>query len=69
MILLDYRTCFSDAHKFGVTESVIGIILGLYSLTVFFVAPLVPMLIAKLSVESTFKIGIILSGVSAMVFG
>ena len=60
---------FSDACKFGVSESVIGLILGMYHLTVFVVAPVTPILIGRLTVELTLKLGILVAGVSAILFG
>ena len=60
---------FSDACKFGVSESVIGLILGMYHLTVFVVAPVTPILIGKLTVELTLKLGILVAGISAILFG
>eukprot|EP00116_Pleurobrachia_bachei_P005338 sb/3465600/ len=58
-----------DACKFGVSESVIGLILGMYHLTVFVVAPVTPILIGKLTVELTLKLGILVAGISAILFG
>ena len=60
---------FSDASAFGVSEVVIGVILGMYHLTVFFVAPITPMLISRITVESTLKLGIAVAGVCAILFG
>ena len=60
---------FSDASSFGVSEVLIGVILGMYHLTVFFVAPLTPMLIDRINVECTLKLGIAVAGCSAILFG
>jgi len=59
----------SDASSYGVSEVLIGVILGTYHLTVFFVAPITPILINKISVECTLKLGIAVAGVSAVFFG
>ena len=41
----------------------------MYHLTVFVVAPVTPILIGRLTVELTLKLGILVAGVSAILFG